>query len=133
MEIFVHKIWRHSILWPYMSRFANNALLGGGVRVWIREQRKALLSLCWQSWTSGGTSKQSAKVFSAKTKNCVFHQFAKFSPLIVSCNMVWKDSIPKTCVSSGSVWLCMCNSIDHTYPHIHAGSDSVFSTSTVIN
>ena len=44
----------------YMSRIANNALLGGGirVRVWIREQRKikgrskALLSLCWQSWTS---------------------------------------------------------------------------------
>ena len=41
---------------PYMSRFANNALLG--VRVWIREQRKIkrrskeLLSLCWQSWTS---------------------------------------------------------------------------------
>ena len=43
-----------------MSRFANNALLGGGVRVkvLIREQRKikrrskALLSLCWQSWTS---------------------------------------------------------------------------------
>jgi len=42
-----------------MSRFANNALLGGGVRVWIREQKrkikrrlKALLSLCWQSWTS---------------------------------------------------------------------------------
>ena len=45
-----------------MSRIANNALLGGGVRVrvWIREQRKikgrskALLSLCWQSWTSLG-------------------------------------------------------------------------------
>jgi len=45
---------------PYMSRFANDALLGGGVRVrvLIREQRKikrrskALLSLCWQSWTS---------------------------------------------------------------------------------
>ena len=44
---------------PYMSRIANNALLGGGVRVrlWIRNQRKikrrskALLSLCWQSWT----------------------------------------------------------------------------------
>ena len=44
----------------YMSRIANNALLGGGVRVrvWIREQRKikrrskVLLSLCWQSWTS---------------------------------------------------------------------------------
>ena len=43
-----------------MSRIANNALLGGGVRVrvWIREQRKikrrskVLLSLCWQSWTS---------------------------------------------------------------------------------
>ena len=40
-------------LCPYMSVFANNALLGGGVRVrvWIREQRKikrrskALLSL----------------------------------------------------------------------------------------
>ena len=38
--------------------FANNALLGGGVRVrvWIREQRKikrrskALLSLWWQTW-----------------------------------------------------------------------------------
>ena len=33
-----------SIMWLslYMSRFANNALLGGGVRVrvWIREQRK---------------------------------------------------------------------------------------------
>ena len=45
---------------PYMSRIANNALLGGGVRVrvWIREQRKikrrakVLLSLCWQSLTS---------------------------------------------------------------------------------
>ena len=45
---------------PDMSRIANNALLGGGVRVrvWIREQRKikrrskVLLSLCWQSWTS---------------------------------------------------------------------------------
>ena len=46
----------------HMSRIANNALLGGGVRVrvrvWIREQRKikrrskAPLSLCWQSWTS---------------------------------------------------------------------------------
>ena len=46
----------------YMSMIANNALLGGGVRVrvrvWIREQRKikrrskVLLSLCWQSWTS---------------------------------------------------------------------------------
>ena len=44
----------------YMSRIATNALLGGGVRVrvWIREQRKikgkskALISLCWQSWTS---------------------------------------------------------------------------------
>ena len=43
-----------------MSMFANNALLGGGVRVrvWIREQRKvkrsskALLSLWWQTWTS---------------------------------------------------------------------------------
>ena len=41
-----------------MSRVANNALLGGGVRVWVREQRKikgrskALVSLCWQSWTS---------------------------------------------------------------------------------
>ena len=43
-----------------MSRIANNALLGGGVRVrvWIRGQRKikrrskVLLSLCWQSWTS---------------------------------------------------------------------------------
>ena len=49
------------ILSPYMSRFANNALLGGGVRVraWIKEQRKIkrrskalLLSLCWQSWIS---------------------------------------------------------------------------------
>ena len=30
----------HSDLSPYMSRFASNALLGGGVRVWIREQRK---------------------------------------------------------------------------------------------
>ena len=36
---------------PHMSMFANNPLLGGGVRVWIREQRmikrrsKALLSL----------------------------------------------------------------------------------------
>ena len=45
---------------PHMSMFANNALLGGGVRVrvWIREQRKikrrsrALLSLWWQTWTS---------------------------------------------------------------------------------
>ena len=45
-----------------MSRIANNALLGGGVRVrvWIREQRKikrrskVLLSLCWQSWISLG-------------------------------------------------------------------------------
>ena len=46
----------------YMSRIANSALLGGGVRVrvrfWIREQRKikrrskALLRLCWQHWTS---------------------------------------------------------------------------------
>ena len=43
-----------------MSMFANNALLGGGVRVraWIREQRKikrrseALLCLWWQTWTS---------------------------------------------------------------------------------
>ena len=43
-----------------MSRFANNALLEGGVRVrvWIGEQRKikrrlkSLKSLCWQSWTS---------------------------------------------------------------------------------
>ena len=50
----------------YMSRFANNALLGGGVRVrvWIREQRKikrrskALLSLCWQSWTSHTSSRK---------------------------------------------------------------------------
>ena len=41
-------------------RIANNALLGGGVRVrvWIRERRKikirskALLSLYWQCWTS---------------------------------------------------------------------------------
>ena len=46
------------LLMSYMSRFANNTLLGSGVRVWIREQRKikrrskALLSLCWQSWTS---------------------------------------------------------------------------------
>ena len=44
----------------YMSRIANNALLGGGVkvRVWIRGQRKikgrskALVNLCWPSWTS---------------------------------------------------------------------------------
>ena len=50
----------NKIVSPYMSRIANNALLGGGVRVrvWIREQRKikrrskVLLSLCWQSWTS---------------------------------------------------------------------------------
>ena len=49
-----------SLQLSYMSRIANNALLGGGVRVrvWIREQRKikrrskVLLSLCWQSWTS---------------------------------------------------------------------------------
>ena len=45
---------------PHMSMFANNALLGSGVRVrvWIREQRKikrwskTLLSLWWQTWTS---------------------------------------------------------------------------------
>jgi len=44
----------------HISRFANNVLLRGEVRVrvWIREQRKtkrrskALLSFCWQSWTS---------------------------------------------------------------------------------
>ena len=43
----------------YMSRIANNALLGSGVRVrvWIRKHRKIkrtskALSLCWQSWTS---------------------------------------------------------------------------------
>ena len=55
----------HVWIKTYMSRFANNALLGGGVRVrvWIREQRKikrrskALLSLCWQSWTSLERSK----------------------------------------------------------------------------
>ena len=81
-ESFLREIWGHGVLWhgtgkqspkvfstkilfftnssPYMSRFANNALLGGEVRVrvWIREQRKikrrskALLSLCRQSWTS---------------------------------------------------------------------------------
>ena len=44
-----------------MSMFANNALLGGGVRVWIREQRKikrtnALLCLWCQTWTSLETS-----------------------------------------------------------------------------
>ena len=46
----------------YMSMFANNALLEGGVRVrvkvWIRDQRKikrrlkALPSFWWQTWTS---------------------------------------------------------------------------------
>ena len=109
-----HNSYRGSVLAIHVQ-VCQQCIVRGGVRVWIREQRKALLSLCWQSWTSCGTSKQSAKVFSAKTKNCVFHQFAKFSPLIVSCNMVWKDSIPKTCVSSGSVWPCMCNCIDRTY------------------
>ena len=29
----------HSCYCPHMSMFANNALLGGGVRVWIQEQR----------------------------------------------------------------------------------------------
>ena len=47
----------------YMSMFANNALLGGGVRVrvWIREQRKikrskAPLSQSWMSLTYTVTS-----------------------------------------------------------------------------
>ena len=35
------------------SRFANNALLGGGVRQRkIKRRSKALLSFSWQSWTS---------------------------------------------------------------------------------
>ena len=54
-----------------MSRIANNALLGGGVRVrvWIREQRKikgrskTLLSLCWQSWTSLGGEGEGERVY----------------------------------------------------------------------
>ena len=43
-----------------MSMFANIGLLGSGIRLrfWIKEQgkikrrSKALLSLCWQTWTS---------------------------------------------------------------------------------
>ena len=70
-SIYFSCILRHTTWWfwlpnhlphsfSHMSMFANNALLGGGVRVrvWIREQRKikrrskALLSLWWQTWTS---------------------------------------------------------------------------------
>ena len=73
-----------------MSRFANNALLGGGVRVrvWIREQRKIkrrskalLLSLCWQYWTSlekyklifgASLSEPHTSVTSLRTRVCIY-------------------------------------------------------------
>ena len=87
--------------WPQflalMSMFANNAVLGGGVRVraWIREQRKikrrseALLCLCWQTWTSLISSSDNflvAPLMSSSLpgdiKNC-YHHLVCNSTLII--------------------------------------------------
>ena len=77
----------------------------------------------WRHSILGGTSKQFAKVFSAKTKTCIFHQFAKFSFLIVSRYTVQKDSIPKI-ISLCQFWVCLAMYLQLHRPHVPAGSDS---------
>ena len=87
------KIWSLSM----QSMFANNALLGGGVRVrvWIREQRKikrkskTLLRLWWQTWTSLGKSDLNALVLFC----CQFSHTPN------------RGANPYTCSSSHRHWL----------------------------
>ena len=88
-----------------MSRIANNALLGGGVgvRVWIREQRKikikgrskALVSLCWQSWTYlphcvaysyWGKSQHDTIMYACKGVRIIMLTLLNFSPTSAHCN-----------------------------------------------
>ena len=79
--------------WPaHMSMFANNALLGGGVRVrvWIREQRKikrrskALLSLWWQTWTSLQYIWRSLSLAAAE-RSVWIRNFKKSAAQLVKC------------------------------------------------